>query len=85
MEWQDSIRAALVGSKRIPVLLTQRFVVRPWALMETGAAWALGKALIPALSHVDANTLLDPIRRYQARVIEMTAQRQALVNELAGT
>ena len=27
----------------------------------------------------------DPIRRYQARVIESTAQRQALVNELAGT
>ncbi|MBP6059084.1 MAG: hypothetical protein KA524_11900 [Nitrosomonas sp.] len=43
------------------------------------------KALIPALSHVAANELLDPIRRYQARIIETTAQRQALVNELAGT
>ena len=44
----DSIRAALVGSKRILVLLTPRSVTRPWVLMETGAAWALGKALIPA-------------------------------------
>lgn len=84
-EWQDSIRAALIGSKQILVLLTPRSINRPWVLMETGAAWALGKALIPALSHVAANELLDPIRRYQARVIETTAQRQALVNELAGT
>lgn len=84
-EWQNSIRAALIGSKRVLVLLTPRSVNRPWVLMETGAAWALGKALIPALSHVAANDLLDPIRRYQARVIETTAQRQSLVNELTGT
>ena len=81
-EWQDSIRAAMSGSKRILVLLTPRSINRPWVLMETGAAWALGKPLIPALSHVAANDLLDPVRRYQARVIETTAQRQSLVNEL---
>lgn len=84
-EWQESIREALVGSKRVLVLLTPRSINRPWVLMETGAAWALGKALIPALSHVAVNELLDPLRRYQARVIETTAQRQALVNELTGT
>lgn len=82
-EWQDSIRAALIGSKRVLVLLTPRSVNRPWVLMETGAAWALGKKLIPALSHVSTNDLLDPIRRHQARVIETTAQRQSLVNEIA--
>jgi TIR domain len=84
-EWQDSIRKALMGSKRILVLLTPRSINRPWVLMETGAAWALGKPLIPALSHVAPNELLDPIRRYQGRVIETTAQRQALVQELIGT
>lgn len=84
-EWQDSIRAALIGSKRVLVLLTPRSINRPWVLMETGAAWALGKVLIPALSHVAVNDLLDPIRRHQARVIETTAQRQSLVNELTST
>ena len=84
-EWQDSIRAALIGSKRILVLLTPRSINRPWVLMETGAAWALGKALIPALSHVAASDLIDPVRRHQARVIETTAQRQALVQELIDT
>jgi hypothetical protein len=81
-EWQDSIRIALIGSKRILVLLTPRSINRPWVLMETGAAWALGKPLIPALSHVAPSELLDPIRRYQGRVIETTAQRQALVKEV---
>ena len=84
-EWQESIRAALIGSKSVLVLLTPRSINRPWVLMETGAAWALGKALVPALSQIAANELLDPIRRYQARVIETTAQRQSLVNELTGT
>jgi hypothetical protein len=83
-EWQDSIRTALIGSKRILVLLTPQSINRPWVLMETGAAWALGRPLIPALSHVAPTELLDPIRRYQGRVIETTAQRQALVQELIG-
>src|SRR6266446_5230140 len=72
-EWQDSIRAALRGSKRVLVLVTPRSINRAWVLMETGAAWALGKPLIPALSHVAPADLLDPIRRHQARVIETTA------------
>lgn len=84
-EWQDSIRAVLIGSKRVLVLLTPRSINRPWVLMETGAAWALGKTLIPALSQVSVKDLLDPIRRHQARVIETTAQRKALVNELTDT
>jgi hypothetical protein len=84
-EWQDSIRAALRGSKRVLVLVTPLSITRPWVLMETGAAWALGKPLIPALSQVAANDLPDPIRRYQARTIETTAQRRALVDELART
>ncbi len=84
-EWQNSIRAALHGSERVLVLVTPRSINRPWVLMETGAAWALGKPLIPALSQVAANDLLDPIRRHQARIIETTAQRRALVDELAGT
>jgi hypothetical protein len=84
-EWQDSIRAALLGSQRLLILLTPRSLNRPWVFMETGAAWALGKDLIPALVHVATSDLIDPIRRYQARIIETTAQRKAFVQELAST
>ncbi|MHB1423997.1 MAG: TIR domain-containing protein [Gemmataceae bacterium] len=82
-EWQGIIRSALLGSKRILLLLSQRSLNRPWVLMETGAAWALGKDLIPALVQVSPNELIDPIRRYQGRIIETIAQRKALVKELA--
>jgi hypothetical protein len=53
--------------------------------METGAAWVLEKELIPALVQVAPSELLDPIRRYQARVIETTDQKRALVTELTST
>jgi TIR domain len=81
-EFQDSILQALIGSEQILVLLTPRSIQRPWILMEMGAAWALRKPLIPALSHVALSDLPDPIKRYEGRVIETTAQRRALVAKL---
>lgn len=81
-EWQETIRDALRGSKRVLILLTPRSLNRPWVLMETGAAWAIGIPLIPALVQVSPSELIDPIRRHQARVIETRSQRQALVEEL---
>jgi hypothetical protein len=82
-EWQDTIRSALLAAKRILILITPRSINRPWILLETGAAWALGKPLIPVLQHVSIPDLPDPIRRYEVRVIETTAQRRALVKELS--
>ncbi len=85
MQWEAAIHAALLGSKRVLVLITPRSVNRPWILLETGAAWALKKDLIPALVHVSPQDLVEPLGRYQARVIETTAQRISLVKELVGT
>jgi hypothetical protein len=82
-EWLDAIRSALLGAKRILILITPRSLNRPWIFMEVGAAWALGKPLISALIQVSLADLPDPIRRYQSRVIETTAQRKALVKEIA--
>lgn len=82
-EWQDSIRTALLMARYVLILLTPNSINRPWIFVETGAAWALGKPLIPALSYVTAASLPDPIRRYQARPVQTTEQRRALVNELS--
>jgi hypothetical protein len=81
-EWQDAIRDALLGANRILILITPRSLNRPWVFMEIGAAWALGKTLIPVLIQVNPTDLPDPLRRYQARVIETTAQRKALIKEI---
>lgn len=81
-EWQDAIRDALRSASRILLLLTPRSLDRPWVLMETGAAWALDIPIVPALVHVTPDQLPDPVRRYQARIIETTAQRRGLIREL---
>ena len=81
--WEPGIREALMASKRILLLLTPRSKDRLWVLLEIGAAWALGKDIVPALVQVSPGELEDPIRHYQARVIETSAQRNRLVEELA--
>ena len=82
-EWQDRVRTALLGSRRIMILVTPRSLMRPWVLLETGAAWALGKPLIPALVQVSPSELGEPIRRYRPRTIETTAERESLIDEIA--
>ena len=51
-QWEHAIREALQASEYILLLLTPRSVDRHWVLLETGAAWALEKEIIPALVHV---------------------------------
>lgn len=81
--WEPGIREALMASKRILLLLTPNSKDRRWILLEIGAAWALEKDIVPALVQVSPSELEDPIRHYQARVIETSAQRNRLVEELA--
>lgn len=80
--WQPMIRSALQGSERMLVLLTPRSVKRPWVHIETGAAWALDKPIIPAVMNVELNKLTGPILGYQACVINTVEQRHALVATL---
>ena len=81
--WAPAIRQAFVESKRILLLLTPCSINRPWMYLETGAAWALDKDIVPALEHVSENDLDDLTRKYQARKIETTTQKNRLVEELA--
>lgn len=81
-QWEMAIREALRASKYILLLLTPRSIDRPWVLLETGAAWALEKDIIPVLVHVEPEKLIEPIRRYQAWIIETTEQRMNLAEKL---
>lgn len=81
-KWMDSIHEAIKVSKVVIILLTPRSIDRPWVLIETGAAWVLSKPLIPALKFVEANKMADPLKEYQARIIETDSQMNNLVSEL---
>ena len=81
--WEPAIRKALMASQRVLLLLTTRSKDRRWVLLEVGAAWALGIDIVPALVQVSPSELEDPIRQHQARIIETSAQRDKLVEDLA--
>jgi hypothetical protein len=83
-QWENQIRDAINASERMVLLITPRAKNSLWVMVEAGAAWALQKSLIAALMFVEPGELIDPIRRYQARLVETPEQTQALVNELAG-
>jgi hypothetical protein len=80
--WEDKIWEAIHLSKKVLLLITPRSKSRPWILLETGAAWALKKDLVPALMFVTPQELIEPIQKYQARIIETSSQRELLINEL---
>lgn len=83
-QWQNRIREAIHESERMVLLITPRSRNSLWVMAEAGAAWALNKPLIAALMFVEASELIEPIRSYQARLVESPDQTETLINELAG-
>lgn len=82
--WKQVIRDALRSCSRVLIVLTPNSIHRPWVLVETGAAWALDKEVIPTMAFVNPNDFVDPLKDIQARRIETTEQRTALVAEIVG-
>jgi hypothetical protein len=46
-DWLAHLKQALTSTKIVIPLLTQRSLTRPWVNFETGAAWVMGKTIIP--------------------------------------
>lgn len=83
--WEPVIREAIQSAKCMLLLMTPRSKNSLWVAVEAGAAWALEKKLIAALMFVEEDELIQPIRRYQTRIVETPEQIKALVNELSTT
>jgi hypothetical protein len=80
--WTNEVRDALLSSRVVVLVLTPNSATRPWVMVEVGAAWALGKPLLPALAYVDPKTLPEVISAFQGRRIETTEGRRSLVTEV---
>lgn len=80
--WRDEIRQALHNSAVVLVLLTPNSIESDWVLIESGAFWAFGKPIFPALLGVNVAAMPDPISQHQGRSIETAADRPALVKEI---
>jgi hypothetical protein len=78
-DFADEIRQALVSSRELWLLVSPTSLKSDWVLSEWGAAWALGKRIVPILHRCSPEQLPDRIRRLQcidfyrfAELIEQT-------------
>jgi len=69
--WQEALRSRLRASQYFVLLLTPRTFESSWVLQELGAAFALGKQIIPVVTDVTD-------RRLVARLPVAVAEAQAL-------
>ena len=83
-KWSGRIHDALKYSTHVILLVTPRSLSSEWVKLETGAAWALDKEVIPVLRGVDAEELNDVLKMYQARDIETQEGIEKLVAYLSG-
>ena len=81
-EWDSAIRDAICQAERILVLVTPKSKDSVWVAAEVGAAWILGKSVIPALQGVHARELVGPISKYHGRKVETAQQVAALIKDI---
>jgi len=82
-DWLSELRDAIAGCRCALLLITPRSRHNRWLLMETGAAWVLGKKCLAAIQFVKADKLPEPVRRFQCAVIETPAQINKLIRDVA--
>jgi TIR domain len=68
--WSEEIRAALVGSREICLLITPKSLQREWVFTEWGAAWALKRRITPILSDCKIDDLPLRLREKQSIYLE---------------
>jgi MAP3K TRAFs-binding domain/TIR domain len=82
-QWQDEVLQAITDSARVLLILTPRSYNREWITLEIGMALALRKMVIPALNYVTPEQMIEPVRKFNARLIETEQQRHNLIAELS--
>lgn len=64
-DFAEEIRLALVGSREVWVLVSPSSAASEWVMTEWGAAWALGKKIIPILHRCAPEDLPGRLARLQ--------------------
>jgi len=64
--WDETIRAALQGSRELALLATRDGFKSEWVSTEWGAAWAMQRRITPLLHRCDVDDMPECLRRHQA-------------------
>ena len=83
-DWFEEIRKRLIAAETVVLLLTPLSLSRPWVNFEGGAAWFLGKHVIPVCAHgLDVSKLPPPFNRVQAIDLRKQTDIRRLLKEIA--
>jgi hypothetical protein len=83
--WTDELQSTLVCSDRVAFLLTKAAITRPWVNLEIGAAWTLGRTIVPlraGVSDAEFDGLPAPVTKFQAAAFNLTADRESFFDGL---
>jgi hypothetical protein len=80
--WLDKIRAALRSCRVVIVLLTPSSCSSAWVMSEAGAAWGLGKPLVPVTKGRSPADLPELVTQYQIKSLETEADRDKMLAEI---
>ncbi len=70
-KWENKLRDELAAADVIVALLTPTSVHSNWVLQEIGAAWALGKPIVPVITRRDVLNNM-PVSLANTRAIHLT-------------
>ena len=80
--WMDKVRDALRSCRVVVLLLTPNSYSSAWVMSEAGAAWGLGKPIVPVVTRMPIGGLPELITQYQVRSIETSQDQNRLLTEL---
>ena len=80
--WSEELRSALRSCRVFVLVVTPQALLSHWCRTEAGAAWGLDRRIVLALRHVRPDALTEPLKSYQARIVETRQQQTDLLNEL---
>lgn len=79
IKFEADIREAIVCAQLLVPLITPHSSARAWVLCEVGAAWGLGKPILPAVAFVEFGDLPEVISSRHAQRVETSEQRMGLI------
>lgn len=82
-DWYDRLGDEIRQADELLVIISPESIDSAWVMIEVGAAWALGKGIIPAVLYEDIGSLPEPIKRFQAQKIISKTERKNLVKKIA--
>lgn len=80
--WMEKVRDALRSCRVVVLLLTRNSYSSPWVMSEAGAAWGLGKPLVPVMQGMPTGEWPELVAQYQGRSIGTQDDRSRLLAEL---